>query len=167
MSKVTEWIIRDNKIAVHVDHLGNFSATVDDVELEAKTLVELKPKVEKAIKRMIDNANPKKQIQITVLGMKIVNSTHDPLQKGIGVVHARLRGKHGRNHEYLFTSESGQKFKLRSWGNQHVTRRLNAGQEAEYLRLAQTQADAIAAVEKFEKEHVINMDRLLGSDDDD
>ncbi len=166
MSKVTEWIIRDNKVAVSVDHLGNFTATVDDVELEAKTLADLKPKVEKAIKRMIDNANPKKQIAITVLGMRIVNKTHDPLQKGVGVVHARLRGKHGRNHEYLFTAESGQKFKLRSWGNQHVTRRLNAGQEAEYLALAQAQADADAAIAAFEKAHVINMDNLLGRDDD-
>src|SRR5262245_37546100 len=167
MSKVTEWTIRDHKVAVTVDHLGNFNATVDDVDLEAKTLADLKPKVEKAVKRMIDNANPKKQLAVTVLGMIIVNKTHDPLQKGIGVVHARLRGKHGRNHEYLFTAETGQKFKLRSWGNQHVTKRLNAGQEAEYLQLAKAQADADAAMEAFEKAHVLNMDRLLGADDDD
>src|SRR5215510_8130893 len=157
MSKVTEWKIRDQKVAVEVDHLGNFSATVDDVTLEAKTLVELKPKVEKAIKRMIDNENPKKQIAITVLGMVLTKSQHDPLAKGVGVVHARLRGKHQRNHEYLFTAEAGPKFKLRSWGNQHVTKRLNAGQEAEYLQLAMA---------RFEKAHEISMDRLLGEEED-
>lgn len=167
MSKVTEWIIRDNKVVVTVDSIGNFSAEVDEVAIEAKTLAELKPKVEKAIKRMIDNANPKKQVGITVLGMTLTKDRYDPLEKDVAVIHARLRGKHGRNHEYLFTAESGQKFKLRSWGNQHCTRRLTPALEAEYLQLAQAQADASKALEAWEKKHVVSMETLLGAHDED
>lgn len=157
--KVTTIKVGKHSADVEVNHVGYFTAEVDDAEFSAKTLAELTEQVKKALKRLGDK---KAHVKVTVLGYQLTKERYDPVEKADAVIHAVLRGKHERNHEYLLTAEDGTKFKLRTWSeDKALCPRLSASQVSQYIALAKAKTAAIAAVDAFAAEHTERPDVLL------
>jgi hypothetical protein len=144
---------------VEVSDSGYFTAEVDDAEYSAKTLAELTEQVKKALKRMSDK---QAHVKVTVLGYQLTKDRFEPVEKADAVIHAVLRGKHERNHEYLLTADGGTKFKLRTWSeDKALCPRLSASQVEQYLALARARTAAAEAVAAFMKEHTERPEVLL------
>lgn len=93
--------------------------------------------------------NGKDAIDVSIVGMvdngeKNRYGRQDPYTTGIGVVQAKLRGKHQRNRDWLLTSDDGKKFTLGTWGSaEHmICRRLSLSETIEYIHLAMAAKDA-------------------------
>lgn len=147
MSVVTTIEINNERVEISVNNAGRFQAEYDDQEFSTKTLDELTEQLKAAGKLAAET----KAVDVTVIDHVLDSKARfDPLTKGIGVVHAKLRGKHERNDEWLLTSESGRKFKVRQWGDeQHICRRLTNEEVDEYTALARAAVAAEKALESW------------------
>lgn len=83
--------------------------------------------------------------------------------KGAGVVDAKLRAKHERQHGvFLLVAESGQKFQVGSYGSDPtIARRLTQAEAAQYIALVEAVRVATTALEDFEGNVSINASEEL------
>jgi hypothetical protein len=154
MAVISSEVFGNERVQIHVSEGGKFSATFDDQEYHADTLKDLREQLEKAAKE----AREQKAVDVTVVGLVPYTKGQDvygwsPFTDGIGVVHAKLRGKHKRESAWLLQAiengKPGRRFKLSTYGEEKrsICRRLKAAEVEEYLRLANAIADAEAALE--------------------
>jgi hypothetical protein len=136
--RLTSERIDDVLVEIEVDGGGTFSATVDDEEIKGATLLELKDKLAKAIKK----SKTRKPLDVSVVdlvprtGKRAWES--EIYEDGRGVVAAVLRGKHKTQGVYLLRDLEAKAFKLSSYreGASKIVRRLTPEEVAEYARLA-------------------------------
>lgn len=151
--KVTTDTIGKEKIDIHVDSSGHFWAEYEDERYEDETRKALLEKLAKAVKRH----ESEKAVRVTLVDVQPTTRksfSYGPYEPGRGVLHARLRGKHGREwNAWLFVSEDGKtKFKMASHnGGFTLCPRLSAEQVAEYERLSGAIETAKAAYAEWLK----------------
>jgi hypothetical protein len=140
-------------IEIHVDTRGDFSATFNENDYEAKTQVALIEQLTAAVKK----AALQHPVNVTVLGL-VPNtqrnefSSSSPYRKGAGFVHAQLKARHQRQSGvWLLRTEDGrQKFQVGSYSNDGtIARRLTVEETVEYMRLATALVDAQRALDEF------------------
>lgn len=144
-------------IDINVDARGMFCAEFNDQEYREDT----RAKLIAILTRVIKAAAQQGTVEVTVLGLVAREGKYDrdegPFTSGDGVVHARLRGKHERQHNcWLLISDDGKKFQVSggyssaSWlRDGQITRRLTPDEVAEYLRLKSASTAARKAHEAF------------------
>lgn len=152
--RLTTDTILDEKIEIYVDGSGQFSAEFNDNRYEAATRKELLEQLTKAVKL----ARQQGTVDVTVLGL-IENRDGrgrripgEPFTAGAGVVQAKLRGKHAREHgAWLLVSDAGDKFQVRGWSGRAgtIARRLTEAEVADYLTLLEAKRVAETALENF------------------
>lgn len=159
MAHVTNVMINNQTVEIEVDGSGRFTAEFDDQDFTAKTMEELGEQLRVAGKKSRET----KAVDVSVIDHVLSKDRYDPLQSGIGVVHAKLRGQHERNHEWLLTAESGQKFKVRQWGSGErvICRRMTESEVAEYMQLANAVKTAEKVFESFRAKMRADPKRLL------
>lgn len=141
-----------HKIEIDVDGHGQFSAEFNDHTFTHKTRLELIDALKVAVKR----ADAQGVVEVTVIGIAASDRKYssDPFMSGAGYVHAKLRGKHERQHNtFLLVTDDARfkptKFKIEGWRNGTITRRLTDVETTEYLRLAESLRVATTALEDF------------------
>jgi hypothetical protein len=161
--------VSGERIEIHVHSDGIFQATFSEEEYNAKTLEELKAKLEKAVKA----ARNEKAVPCTVLGFRPVEKrkgsagfSDEPFEAGLGFVQAKLRGKHARQHEtYLLMTDDGkQRFQLNGWRSSNgvtLTERLGEAEIAQYLELAKIAEAAQAELNAFLEARKVRPEELL------
>jgi len=138
-------------IEIFVDSSGQFSAEYNDERYSANTRADLLVLLEKAVKQ----AAAEKAAPVTIVNLVYPEKKshwENPVEEGRGVIHAQLRGKHGREHSmWLFTSESGVKFKLGGYGDRlsQLCRRLTPEEVADYATLVAAIDTAQAAFDAW------------------
>lgn len=149
------------KIDLYVDNSGTFRAEYQGEEYHAATAVEVKTMLTKAIRA------DKETRAVSVSIIDLVPNTKkkrdswgdrpEPFVEGRGVVHGKLRGRHGHHHEWLLEAD-GKKFTLRCSGsNNIICLRLSPTRVKEYLQLAAEFDKAEAAFEAWKKENTVDV----------
>lgn len=146
MPKVASFAVGDEEVDIEVDANGRFFAVYDRENFAADTLQELKDRLAKANRKVLD----KHAIDVTVVGLVPTETASrygrtEPYEAGIGVINAKYRGKHARTNALLLisegsTAEERKKFDLSSYDSTReykiICRRISLDETMEYLRLA-------------------------------
>jgi len=133
--KVTTDQILTEKIDIHVDNSGQFWAEFNDMRYTADTRMKLLEDLKKAVKA----AEGEKAVPVTLINVskkKEYSYGGSAYSQGRGIVHCRVRGKHGREYNtFLFVTDDGTKFKRSTHDAGDLCRRLSESEIAEYERL--------------------------------
>jgi hypothetical protein len=146
--KITTVTVGDEEVEIEVDMNGRFHAEYDGQSVGGDTLQEVKDHLVKMNRKVLDE----RAVPVTIIGIVPVEKqkdrhgfrTSDPFEDGVGVLNAKLRGRHARTREFLYiaegeNAEERKKFSLHYSGSkryQVACRRLSLAESLEYIRLA-------------------------------
>jgi hypothetical protein len=147
--------IGDHRIDIEVDGSGQFTAEFNDCNYSHATRLGLLEELKKAVRR----AELQGVVDVTVLGLVAVSNAHkrhysnEPYEPGAGVVQAKLRGKHERQHAtWLLVADEGKpRFQVSGYArdNVQIARRLTVVEIKQYLALRETVRVATCDLEDF------------------
>lgn len=161
---------KGESVDIHVDNDGKFYAEHDGETFTSLTRQGLLDDLHRAIARA-KAANP---VKVTVLGLVPTDPIADKnrygansaFKSGDGVVHASLRGKHGRNWgTFLFVTDDAkkQKFQLQGTREATVARRLDGVEVQEYTVLLAVFREAESALKAFVERVEIDPEQALNT----
>jgi len=138
--KVTRYNSREQLVDIDVNEYGTFSATVDGVKLEAKSLEDLKPKIDRATKQ--------EQARVAIPFVRYVK---DSWRKDGGKFkRGFITGLHASNSNLLVKFE-GEKGSTQEYIGEYL--KLTPEQEVEYQQLVLAAEAAAKLQDAFEKKH--------------
>lgn len=149
--RLTSERIEGELVEIDVDGSGTFWAEFADVRHSGATLLELKEKLGREIKK----AKETKPLEVTVVDLvpnvKKGGWENGAYRDGRGAVHALLRGKHKTQGQYLLRDLEGKAFQISTYSNggHKILRRLSDEEIAEYARLAGEADGATKALEEW------------------
>jgi hypothetical protein len=156
--------IGDERIEIEVSQAGKFVATFDETDYRADTYAELIEQLKKAVARYKKGV----AVPVTLLGLVPAvkskwSGPAEKFEKGIGVVHAKLRAEHARNNALLLaTDPGGDKFQIGSYESRGVIcPRLDENQVATWTTLKTAAVRAETALRAFEEQHTRKASELL------
>lgn len=151
------------KIDLYVDNSGTFRAEYQGVEYHAATAADVHKMLTKAVRADKES----RAVSVSILDHvpnpeskdsknRRWGSSWEPFVSGRGVVHGKLRGRHGHHHEWLLEAD-GKKFTVRCYDSDNVIcLRLSPTRVKEYLTLAEAFDRAKAALTAWKEENTVD-----------
>lgn len=141
---------------INITYDGRFSTTYDDDEISSKTLDKLLARLRSLMRKR--KVTEKAALPVTVLGGRgyYYNKEEEKFRHGV------VTGIHASNNNILFKQDGGKQGTEQLSGYNNVYRRLTDAEMAEYIKLVRAQEAAREAVENWDKEHRIDVQKELG-----